>query len=95
MNDPDYDETSILTVEEAAAFIKAAPSTVRGFCRLTKDQPDYLPNFKLGTHFRIPYHGLLAWVSKRSGVTMPSAPAKRRRIIPAERKKTRRLHRLR
>ncbi len=77
---PSYTPDAILTVKEAAEYLKLSQSTIRSFCNLDEDQPDRIPNWRIGTSIRIPFWGLLIWIGNRSGSgPPPTAPSKKPR----------------
>ena len=73
---------AILTVKEAADYVKLSQSTIRSLCHIDAGDPDRIPHTRIGNSIRIPYWPLLLWLFQRSGGELPpvgpSKPPRRR-----------------
>ncbi len=82
---PSYAPDAILTVKEAAEYVKLSQSTIRSLCHIDAGDPDRIPHTRIGNSIRIPYWPLLLWLFQRSGGELPpvgpSKPPRRRRIM--------------
>ena len=90
---PAYMQEDILSVAEAAAYLRVSEPTVRQLCHLVEGEADRIPNFRLGTAIRIPFWGLVNWISRRSGAGLPQA-ASRSKMRAKSRRITRRRRRI-
>ena len=69
---PRYAIDDILNVAQAAEYVRVSEPTLRAYCHLAEGVPDRVPHFRMGTSIRIPFWGLLQWISRRAGVGLPS-----------------------
>ncbi len=68
---PSYAPDAILTVKEAADYVKLSQSTIRSLCHIDAGDPDRIPHTRIGNSIRIPYWPLLLWLFQRSGGELP------------------------
>ena len=87
-----YQPDDILSVEQAAEYLKVSESTVRAHCKLDQGEPDRLPNFRMGERagaIKIPFWALVNWVAQRAGCSMPPASFDKLRMTTSGKAKRR------
>lgn len=70
-----YSDDAILTVGEAARYLRIGTSTAYKLTQLKPDCPDHLPTMRIGRIVRIPFWALKLYVSRQSGVDVETTPA--------------------
>lgn len=70
-----YPDDKILTVEEAAKYLRISTSTAYKLTQLAEHCPDRLPCLRVGRIVRIPFWGLKQYVARQANAPWMLPPA--------------------
>lgn len=72
MTDRQYTDQDVLTVEEAAAYLRVSTATVYKRVALAQTCSDRIPSISLGRRRVIVFWQLKAWLAEQGGMPAPA-----------------------
>lgn len=73
MSDHQYTDQDVLTIEEAAHYLRVSAATVYKRIALDQTCPERIPSLHLGRRRVIVFWQLKAWIAAQVGIPVPPA----------------------